>query len=436
MKNSCLIILFLVALFSCQKEEEETDYWFSISGASVDTISVGDTIDIYINWRNSEITENLQFTVQGDGEKISGEVLGLRKDTILSIIIPKYEGENCFLELYHPNGAIGFKSWTERKYLPTINKIYPMSGKAGDLITMEGKEITSGDSIEVWINAQKCEIVEADDDKILFKVPDKSGNGKVKLKYKSPNVWLGNEEFDHILNGGVFLYEWAGDTAINSVIKTYTENNRTYELKRDELGRVVKRIWLKSGNNSYINTYDLYSYDNLGLLDSIKHYINDNLSHIEVYSRNSDNTIIVIDKFQDPNNFTKVSRKKEVYIVNNTVVQSNCYLLSSTGSLYLHDSEQYIYVDNLRKTSLTKFQENGTTEWISTYSEEFDIYNGKKPEINIPGILRVDEYPIIYKVSPQGRPDQYYIEYNDNGKLVKNESKGHLPVIVNAYEYE
>lgn len=401
MRKIYYLLLICLVFFSCQKED--ILHTISISGISTDSVSVGDTLEVYIDWENSDFSEYIVVSIYGEVQ----QVLGFKNDTTFLIEITHQVEEISCIYLKHPNGAEG--SWCSFYKVdnPRINNISTLTGKGGDKITISGIDFLSGDSIAVKINAMHCEIESINDTSITFIVPNGCGNGKVKIIYWPDYAGCTP---DREIEAGLFKYNFSG-IKTDYLIKSYTFRGIEYSIERDNLKRVNKRTILSDYEIVLSGEYELFIYGSDGYIDTLKHYSSRGLEYYLVYDRNNDNTILEISQF-DNDGFRQ---KQELHYLNGKIVQYNSYISTSDGVLQGF-SNQYDYSDDKLKVERINFNRDGSASSMTEYNYMLDIYNNGLPDIGAPGFI--DQYED--KAYPYTKQHASYstIVYDEFGRLV------------------
>lgn len=398
LRFSFFILLVVCVFIACEKTSN-TDYQIEITGVSSDYVSIDDTISIYVDWMNSEPTSDVKIFL----DSTSIQIISVT-DTIIKIKIPSGWDDIATVTIEHPNGAQN--TWwgaLEKEITAIIYTINPLTGVAGDEITIRGIDFLSIGNIEIVINTQECEINSISDSVIVFIVPDSCGNGPITMEYcdfSTSDNCSQNREDDF----GIFTYNFPGKVT-DTIITQYVCRGTQYTLERDAEGRVNKRI-----TSSTI--YETFSYNNNGYVDSIKLYNNDELSSYEVFARNSDNTQIEVTEHDGYHN---CDINYEYHFLNNRIAQVNIYADYDT-LVYLLESCQYEHNENITTETRKVFNSDGSIESESTSEMKYDIYNGTFPDLGIPGYIQYAfyEYPQITDGCYT-----YKTYYNDWGGLVK-----------------
>lgn len=400
MRNTCLFILFLTVLFSCKKEEVQ--YKISISGLSSDSVSIGDTLEVYINWENSVFTENISLNIDG----VSQSHLGFKDKTTLLFEIPSsIEDFNC-IYINHPNGAQGVWCAFYKIDNPRITNISSLEGTGGDEITISGIDFLSGDSIAVKINAMHCKIVSLSGTSITFTVPNGCGSGKVKLVYWPDYSCTP----DRLLEAGLFHYNFP-ETISNSQVKSYIQDGYKYTIERDNLGRVSKRKVRSKYDDIQLNYTQLFIYGSDGLLDTLKHYSGSNLSYCLVYERNDDNSIVEISNFGRNGDFRE---KQERHYKDGKLILLNLYVAPNI-TFSQPFSNKYHYVDDKFRVEWKNMNTGENNSSQTGFNTILDIYNGAFPDIGAPGFIEYDDdltYPHVANYNNYST-----IRYDDYGRL-------------------
>jgi hypothetical protein len=424
MKRIIWILFAIGVLFSCEKKEEIT-YYFHVNGISKDSVVIGDTMDIYIDWENSLITEEVNIY----SEETPCVSLGLQNDTTFRIIIPKDILDRNCLYLYHPNGSDATFCTYFKKDNPKIASVSPLIGKGGDIITITGIDFSTGDSIGLKINSMHCERVSFSDTLMKFKVPEGCGNGKIKVLYWPDYNYCNPEKSIEV---GIFEYQFEAMPA-SSLVKNYYEYGIEYgEFERDVQGRIIKRKLIREYSTILENTYEILSYGDNGLIDSIKLYSNEELLSYTLYQRNSNNTIIETSTYRTKTGFYE---KFEHHYLDGKLIQLNWYLNYPEGIRHMFRN-QYTYEDDKLVCIRDNYDINGELESQWKYNYVLDIFNGTFPDVGIPGYGIRDIYPDLtygYRYST--------IKYDEYGRLkywkyTTSYCQKQDTTIYRTYEYE
>ena len=412
-------IIFLTAIaigfFSCNKENENIEYEFYFT-LSQNTVAVGDTLLLLMDWRNSQVTGDLDiyaYDYTTKENKIQVPFLELTSDNNVKVIIPIGMCINSVLEVKHANGAVASQE-LYKPYSPIIKSISPLSGKGGDIITISGHEFLSGGNMKVVINSMVCQTVELNDSNMRVKVPVGCGNGRFSIYGFFLGGTYNNPEFTY--NEEFFEYEWESENkkALSSVLEYSTR----YKLHRDSNGKV-----LKITNDLYKGTYEDYEhseyliYDNNGFIDTI-YTVGPDFRHYTVFARNSNNTIITASRYSMDDSFLS---KTEI-ILNEGIVSFLEYY-DYGGS---HYTKQFRYSTDTLFVIKTYLDENlnPTNEYTDTYL--VDNSNGLCLDLGIKGynnlldglMLHVNfEFPVRTKFFGGS-----IIKYNESGQILNWET--------------
>jgi len=400
MRKIYYLSLIGLVFFSCQKED--IHYKISISGISTNSVSVGDTLEVYIDWENSEYTENISVNING----VSQPHLGFSNNTTLLVKINStIKDYNC-IYINHPNGAEGAWCAFYKVDNPKVTAISTLKGKGGDNITISGIDFLSGDSIAVKINALQCEIENINDTSITFIVPNGCGNGKVKIIYWPDYAGCTP---DREIEVGLFSYNFSQMQPISKV-KSYTQAGYKYIIERDDLGRVLKRKVL-SHYDYILNNEELFVYGSDGLIDTIKHYSNSGLVYYLLYERNNDNSIIEISQFGNDKSFWQ---KQEHHYLEGKLIQYNSYISSNNSVLHTFSNQYYYNGDKLR-IERKNLEADGSVGSTREFSFILDIYNNGYPNIGAPGFIELDDDSMHPYITNESRYST--IKYDDYGRL-------------------
>jgi len=412
-----IYLLLSILLFSACEETVDDNYQIKINGVSSNTVRIGDTIAVYVDWLNSDKTGEIIMNIDG----IMTDIISV-DDTIINIKIPS-GWESGELTITHPNGAAD--TWwggLEKQIYPIVYSVSNLTGIAGDKITLRGVDFLTPPRINVKINTQDCEINSKTDSTIIFTVPEFCGKGQIRLQYwqTASNYCIPDVE----KNCGIFEYKF-NSLGHKRMIEEYTYLGLHYELQRDSEKRVIKRIITEPVYNSYKNTFDVITYNSDGFVDSIKFFNNSLLETYQVFDRNSNNTQIEISTFDSYNNFRS---KNEYHYINDRIAQINIHV-KSEGIIYIVESLQYDYKGDSASCVRKVFESNGSISYENTSIIKYDIYNNTLPELGIPGYVEFGfyKYPIIakeyftYKTFYDEYGDLMYVEHYNNCDFEKIE---------------
>lgn len=409
-----------MVLQACVPELKEVkiDYFIGIKGVSEEVVKVDDTILVYINWINSPVTEELSLSFDGHPSK----TLGLKNDSVLVAISPS-GWETGELHLTHPNGAQCTWQGLQKDNHPQVKQVSTFKGVAGDVVTISGKEFTASEKTVISINNHPCEIIEMLDTIIKFKVPDSCGNGLLKMLY-----WTSGPEnctADKTFELGLFDYDIEDQP--QKPVKAYSEYNNHYLLERDILGRVAKRIHTDE-NGSLTGLYDDFIYNAEGLLESITRFEEGNRYEYITYWRNEDATLLKVSAFNDANQLLY----RDEYFYQDEKISSHSHYLWQEGAYYLQSETEYVYTDAGIIIRDDFYNTEGSIQNTVTYNNvEFDSYNGKWPDLGIPGFEKLSEYPLarIGNIT-------FRTFYNPQGKLIRIEKQEACGESTIACEFE
>jgi hypothetical protein len=417
-----LIIVFLslgLVIWGCKREDivsGESPVVFCISGISKDTVRVNDTLAIYIDWQNSEITD--QLIVEFDQEP--AKILHLKSDTSLVVIVPpNWKNE---LSVAHPNGWKD--TWTKinKQNYPQVISVLPLTGKGDDVITLRGVDFRAVDNVAVLVNTLYCEIMERTDSVIKAKVPMGCGNGNIRLLYGGTDASC---KADITIDIGNFNYNFQS-IGERQIVK-YSEVGNNYLLERDDLGRVSKRIHLNEIGASG-PCFDTLIYGDDGLLDKMSFFYNGLLRSYKIYARNNDGSILEVTEFYSNDKF---SEKHEYYYLDGRLVQIIYYLEAD----WLKSNDVFSYEGNRVTKTETHYTRTGDILNVWKTEIELDIQNGFLPKIGMPGHEdEMDKYPYKHYATT----NHYKNFYNEYGELIKVEwyLNCDFNMLKSSYEYE
>jgi hypothetical protein len=413
----CLTVFFII-FYSCQKEKVKVEYDIEITGTSKDTVRADDILGIYIDWKNSEPTDQVNVSI-GD---IGCQVLGLKDDSILSVKIPAgwgYSSGNIHLK--HPNGA---EAWwgIKKEGFPLVASVSAMSGIGGDIITITGKDFSFLFSLQVSINTLECEIKELNDTVMKVVVPTGCGNGPFRIYFgnKSDNCYSKTW-----VDLGLFSYNF--QSISERKVTKYSSYSKYYEIERDVLGRITKRVRFDSDGVPK-GLYDTLFYGADGLLEKIIEFWDDgSINKYKIYEQNNDVSLIEVTIFDRDDEFVE---KFEYNFLNRRLVQLNRY--KTDNWLYL--TITYEYQGDHATITETSYTNTGTVSTVYVSDTEYDTQNGFLPKVGIPGHEdEMDQYP--YRYYGVYNCKNYYNEY---GELIKADRYWHceFDIIRNSYEYD
>lgn len=430
-----VISIFIICLFSCEKESN-VDYKINFQ-LSNNQVVTGDTVQLIMDWQNSEITSDLDIKIYpsaNNSDYVVVEYISLNSENNIMIVIPKGITADSKIEVSHSNGATAIQS-LYKIFHPLVYNVVPLSGKSGEVITITGYDFESCDDLKVRINTLICEIIEKNDSVITCYVPSGCGSGKISLLCWDSHTPI---EFPGlILDIGTFEYSW--NNSKKPLVKSYKFFDRNYSLIRDDESRVVKRIWTNV-SDSWTNVdeyYNIYSYNQQGKLDTIFEYYWGQQMGFSTISSNSDNSIVLITTYNQDSTFNNM---RDLFFHNGIITNEDIYATSNGISSNL----QYrINKDTLRITT-TYFDENHNPRRTDEKWYIVDNYNSGFPDIGVNGFnylindyssyhTGILTYPLIE--SSYGTTK---IRYNEYGQLLTWTNLSDFPteIIYVSFEYE
>jgi antitoxin component YwqK of YwqJK toxin-antitoxin module len=413
-------ITLLATLQACVPElhEVEIDYFIGIKGVSETVVKVDDTIEVFIDWINSPVTQELSLAFDG----IPSKTLGLKNDSVLIVISPS-GWEAGELQLSHPNGAQCTWQGLQKNNHPQVKLVSTFKGVADDVVSISGKEFTASVKTAITINNHLCEIVEMLDTIIKFKVPDSCGSGLLKMHYwtTSPENCTADKTFEL----GRFDYDL--ELQPQRKVKAYSAYYDHYLLERDASGKVNKRIHLDENGQATDRSDDLI-YNADGLLESITCFESGTRYKYITYTREQSGQLLKVSTYNDDNQLQ--SRHQYTYS-NDKIIDYSYYMqLDEVYSIKL--KYEFEYTDNKVFITQTEYFSDGTIKQQQKFENvEFDVYNRVWPDLGILGFEKLHEYPLT-----RLGDIKFKTFYNQQGELVKIERQEACEEISTAYKFE
>jgi hypothetical protein len=420
LNKSFTAIALLATLQACVPElhEVEIDYFIGIKGVSETVVKVDDTIEVYIDWINSPVSEELSLAFDG----ITSKTLGLKNDSVLIAVSPS-GWEAGELQLIHPNGAQCTWQGLHKNNHPQVKLVSTFKGAADDVVTISGKEFTASEKTTITINNHTCEIVEMLDTIIKFKVPDSCGNGLLRMHYwtASPENCTADKTFE------LGLFDYDIELQTRRKVRTYSAYSDHYLLERNASGIVNKRIHIDE-NSQATNRHDDLIYNAEGLLESITCFEAGTRYKYITYTREQSAQLLKVSTYNNDNQL----QSRHQYTYNNDKIVDYSYYMQADGVYSIKLKYGYEYTNDKVLITQTEYNTDGTIKQQEQFENvEFDIYNRIWPDLGIPGFEKLHEYPLTRLGDMK-----FKTFYNQMGELVKIERQKACEEISIAYKFE
>jgi hypothetical protein len=191
MKRLSTIIYFLVGvclLFSCEKEEEihpkvetleaiPTSAFSCLFKGTVINTGNSPVLDFGFVYANNGYHSSLSLQ-SGTKVSLGSDIASAFEKEVSGLAVTGYE-RNFYVRTYITNERGTVYGSVLTFTLPTVGvqSVFPMTGKAGDLVTISGQNfLTNINHLEVKFNNTTAKIVEATSDKLVVEVPSTINN--------------------------------------------------------------------------------------------------------------------------------------------------------------------------------------------------------------------------------------------------------------------